>query len=1278
MIGSPQSFMFTLLSRMANSVRSFLLSRGGAIFAGILLVVMIVWFLGPLVGLKSVSVRLWLLAILALLLMIALLVKYWGHHGLMRVINGLRNFFVSRGGIILIGLLLLGLLIWFAGPLVGLKSVSVRIWVLAILVLSLLIIWLVKWSIDRRRGKKLEQDIEESAFLGTRPDRESEIALLRKQMHDAIGALKSSELVATRRGSAALYALPWYMVIGPSAVGKSSILRNSNLNFPYSKHDPRGIQGIGGTRNCDWWFSDQAIFLDTAGRYTTEEDDHEEWFAFLEMLRTNRSKHPINGVIVAVNIADLLTSDSAAILENAKVVRDRIDELVIKLGIVFPVYLIFTKSDLIKGFASYFDDLSEKEREQVWGTSMLALDQNDAREVGDIFEAEFDALYARLCAHRMLKMSLQRNINLRAEIMDMPNQFRAAGPRLAEFIHQVFKKSPYKETPIFGGFFFTSAAQEGTPIQLLDGTEMQAFGAVPNAVSLSGERGQKPYFIHSLLREVVLPNSKQVVRNKRMTIRARFLKRFSIVIAIIIAIIGIMMLTTSYQNQLLLISDVKDSSKNVVRNVVGGKQNMNAALQSVYSYYNTTGELWDSEDGGGFLTPGGLQEPLGQNFMLGMQTVFLAPVAEMLEEDLNNYSRNITPLVEVNAAPADASVDTSADASADPASMRSHRTAAVYDELKLYLYLSSPDVVDPATLIETFTNIWIAELRKNEVKVKELDKGILTNMLTYYVKHMRDSERSPLHAKAWMADKTLIANVRAVINQQPISERLYAEMRDVGSRKLEPVDLLSLVNGAPRGALVSKSSIPGIYTRNGWETFVWPYLQKTIDESLRTDWVMGSSASNNEIPTGEMRAQLVRQIRQLYFSDYTNQWFSMLSSISARRFDSLHDASSQLQSFTSDNSAILELLKSINNNVALTDIDELKLPFKNLAQITQEAISGKENNWFDSYRKSLIAVQKDIARLSSSSDVPRDTRLFAVKLLNGDVDSELYRSWLVTNQVLEDVDARTSQSVANLLRAPIRNVWGTIILVSQKNLELTWKDKTLFAFNETLRGHYPFVADGRDASMSDVTDFFKPTGGIIWSFVNDEMGPFVERKGNKWEARKWLGIGLDFNPEFPQAIERTYGISNGLFKHGESNPGVAFSVYPFPNTALAESIIAIDGTEYRYRNGPQEWMNFTWPGQNPGGRVRGVRAGNQAGGDLVTDGSWALFRLLEKAQISANQGDTFVASWSMLDSNGQRLNVSFKIRPDRSAVLFQPNVLQGYRLPDEIFVRPAVGDKQIE
>ena len=1198
-----------------------------------------------------------------------------------RMLNGVRNFIVSRGGIIFAVLCVVFLLIWFVGPSVGLKSVKARVWVLAILTLLLALVLLIKWWLDRRRGKQLQQDMEEAAFLGTRPDRESEIALLRKQMQDAIGALKSSELVSSRTGSAALYALPWYMLIGASAVGKSSILRNSNLNFPYSKHDPRGIQGLGGTRNCDWWFSDQAVFLDTAGRYITEEEDRDEWYAFLSLLRNHRSKQPINGVIVAVNIADLLTSDNAAVLDNAKIVRDRIDELVSKLGIIFPVYLVFTKTDLIKGFASYFDDLSDKERDQVWGASTVALEKNDEREVGEIFTEEFDALHARLCAHRMVKISMQRELERKSEIMDMPNQFQAAGPRLTEFVNQVFKKSPYKETPIFGGFFFTSATQQGAPIQYLHGSEMQAFGAAPHARS---QEGQKAYFIHNLLREVILPNTKQAGLNKRMVRRERFIKRFSTIMAIIIAIVGIMMLSSAYNKQLQLIAEIKDSSKELARDVNASPPNVSVTLKSVVSYYNLTGELWADEESLNFMTPGGLQEPLAHNFLLGMQSVFLNPVGGLLEERLNNYTHNIPNKAE------------SDDTTTDPANLRSRRAAAAYSDLKLYLFLSTPGVLEHTSLVDSFFNIWISALNKSGVKAAELDKVQMKHMLSYYIKHMRTPLNAPLLARQWSVDKNLIASVRAIINQQPSSERLYAEMRDVGSRKIDPVDLLSLVNGAPRGALISSNTIPGIYTRKGWETFVWPYLQKTIDESLRTDWVLGNTDANNEVPTGEMREQLVRQIRQMYFADYTNLWFNFVSGISARKFDSLHDASSQLQSFTSDNSAILELLKSINLNVAIPDpekgsllssatdkegtlsldgmpvIEELRIPFKHLIRITQEAIKGKEDNWFSAYQKSLNAVQKDIAKLASASDVPRDTRLFALKLMNGDVESELYRSWLGLNQVLEEADTRTSQSASNLLRAPIINVWATIIAVAQKDFERTWKDKTLFTFNETLRGHYPFVKEGSDASMNDIADFFKPKGGTFLTFVNDDMGAFVERKGNTWEARKWLGIGLEFNPQFLQIIARTLDISDSLFKRGEANPGIAFGVFPTVNSSLSESSINIDGTDFRYRNGPQEWNNFIWPGQNPGARIRGIRVGKASSGELAAEGPWALLRLLDRAHISSNQRGSFQATWALLDSNGQRMSVSFMIKPDRNAALLQNGALQSYSLPTDIFLREAV------
>ena len=53
------------------------------------------------------------------------------------------------------------------------------------------------------------------------------------------------------------------------------------------------VRGVGGTRNCDWWFTDEAVFLDTAGRYTTQDSDaasdSEGWKEFLALLASTAS-----------------------------------------------------------------------------------------------------------------------------------------------------------------------------------------------------------------------------------------------------------------------------------------------------------------------------------------------------------------------------------------------------------------------------------------------------------------------------------------------------------------------------------------------------------------------------------------------------------------------------------------------------------------------------------------------------------------------------------------------------------------------------------------------------------------------------------------------------------------------------------------------------------------------------------------------------------------------------------------------------------------------------
>ena len=195
-------------------------------------------------------------------------------------------------------------------------------------------------------------------------------------MKDALATLKT----ASGNKSGYLYDLPWYVIIGPPGAGKTTALVNSGLKFPLARGaTPAAIAGVGGTRYCDWWFTEEAVLIDTAGRYTTQDSnskaDKESWLAFLDILKKSRSRQPINGVLVAISVEDVLTLPKQELALHADAIRMRLLELHQRLKVSFPVYALFTKTDLVAGFTEYFAYLGEAGRRQVWGATFQTADK---------------------------------------------------------------------------------------------------------------------------------------------------------------------------------------------------------------------------------------------------------------------------------------------------------------------------------------------------------------------------------------------------------------------------------------------------------------------------------------------------------------------------------------------------------------------------------------------------------------------------------------------------------------------------------------------------------------------------------------------------------------------------------------------------------------------------------------------------------------------------------------------------------------------------------------
>lgn len=394
---------------------------------------------------------------------------------------------------------------------------------------------------DRLRGQAREQK------AAARPDRRPQIEALEHQLEEALGALKSSKM-----GNAALYALPWYVIIGPPGSGKTTLLRESGLSFPQLTHG-RGVRGVGGTRNCDWWFTDAGILLDTAGRYTTQSEDREEWLSFLEMLKKARSKKPINGALIAISIADVLQATDEQLVEHTRRVRERLAELTERLELVFPVYLLFTKCDLLDGFVEMFGTYAKKERTQVWGFTLPYL-QTQGDALVQRFDAEFDALYQRLGAERLHQLTTTKSQDKKRKVFSFPLQFLLARDRLREFVTQLAQPNPYHESSDIRGFYFTSGTQEGKPLDQILRTMRLASGLANESASAPPEATEKKaYFIDELFTQVVFPDQDLARSSAAAERRRRLVQRVATIATVAATFVVTVLLVVAYAGHANLI-----------------------------------------------------------------------------------------------------------------------------------------------------------------------------------------------------------------------------------------------------------------------------------------------------------------------------------------------------------------------------------------------------------------------------------------------------------------------------------------------------------------------------------------------------------------------------------------------------------------------------------------------------------------------------------------------------------------------------------------------------
>jgi len=280
---------------------------------------------------------------------------------------------------------------------------------------------------------------------------------LQDRWKEAVETLQRSYL---RKQGNPLYVLPWYLVIGESGSGKTTAIESARLSSPFAEF--RRTSGLAGTRNCDWWFFEQAVILDTAGRYAIPVDegrDKEEWQKFLNLLVKYRKKEPLNGLIVTIAADKLLAAPPESLDEEGRNIHRRIDELMRVLGTKVPIYVLVTKCDLIQGMSPFSDQLPVNSLDQAMGVLKKDFSSTPASFLDQVFEI----IGERLRHFRILLFQQPVSKTLEPGIFLFPEEFEHVRQGLGHFMEAAFRENPYQETPTLRGLYFSSGRQEGTP-----------------------------------------------------------------------------------------------------------------------------------------------------------------------------------------------------------------------------------------------------------------------------------------------------------------------------------------------------------------------------------------------------------------------------------------------------------------------------------------------------------------------------------------------------------------------------------------------------------------------------------------------------------------------------------------------------------------------------------------------------------------------------------------------------------------------------------------------
>ncbi|EOF5050727.1 type VI secretion system membrane subunit TssM [Salmonella enterica] len=1041
-----------------------------------------------------------------------------------------------------------------------------------------------------------------------------------------------------------LWQLPWYMVIGPAGSGKTALLREG---FPSDIiYTPETVRGTEQRLYITPHVGKQAVIFDASGALCGEPDadtlHRRLWTHWLDWLVQKRARQPLNGLILTLDLPDLLTAGKRQREALLQALRSRLQDVRQHLHCQLPVYVVLTKLDLLAGFSPLFTSLDKTGRDAILGVTFThrAHENDDWRTELNAFWQTWGEQLNQALPDLMLAQNHHRSA-----LFSFVRQMQGVNDTLSALLDSLLDGE--NMDVMLRGVYLTSSLQRGQvdDIFMQSAASQYRLGNSPQVAWPLVDT--TPYFTRNLFPQALLAEPNLSGENSVWLGNAR--RR--------------MMMFTAASAVLIVLA-------------AGGW----------HHYYNSN---WNAgvrvlEQARTFMD---VPPPQGIDDDGNLQLPLLNPVRDATLAygdwgdrsrlaDLGLYQgRRIGPYVEQTYLQL---LEQRYLPALTNGLIKDLATAPQNSEQKLAVLRVLRMLEDKSGRNDEVVKQYMAKRWSERFHGQRDIQAQLMAHLDYALQHTDwHAQRQAGEGDAisrWTPYDKPVMDAQKELSKLPVYQRVYQSLKTRAQGVL-PADLNLRDQVGPTFDQVfisgddDKLVVPQLLTRHGLQSYFVKQRDELVALTAMDSWVLNLTRSVKYSDAD--RAEIQRQLTEQYLGDYTATWRAGMDNLNVRDYESVAELTGALEQIISGDQPLQRALTALRDNT-----HAIVLPDKLDDKAREEARSAPdylllarlghefapENGTLDTQKdkeSTMQAVYRQLTELHryllaiQNAPAPGKSALKAVQLR---LDQNSSDPIFATRQMAKTLPAPLNRWVGKLAD----QAWHVVMVEAVHYMEVDWRDSVVKPFSEQLADNYPFnPRSSQDASLDAFERFFKP-GGVLDTFYTQNLKLFVEG-GAEVNGDDTVVIREDVL----QQLERAQNIRDIFFSR-QNGLGTQFAVETVSLSGnKRRSVLNLDGQLVDYSQGRNYTAHLVWPNNMREGnesKLTLIGLSGSAPRSISFGGPWAQFRLFGAGQLTGVQNGNFTVRFNV--DGGAMV---YRVHTDTEDNPFSGGLFSQFRLPDTLY-----------